>query len=382
MSLPSRLRALSSDLKLFWAVVFCLMYGFGVYSATFFNFVTEVIRIRPEQLGVLEAVRETPGFLCVIVTAITMRIAEPLLGSVALFLVAVGMGAYATVHGVPGLIVWSFIWSVGLHTWMPLSSSIVLTLAKEGDKGKRLGQTSAVGSLGATAGMMTVRIIGYSLPYPKWFLLGGGAVGVAFVLILRLRRDIGHAQKPRLVWKREYSLYYALTFLEGCRKQVFFTFAPFALTKVYKTPLETMALLMVINNVVNFVGSPIAGRWVDRIGERRILITSYTALALVFLGYASIPVALALCVLYCLDNLFYLSTICLTTYLQKIAEPADLMPSLSLGVSLNHTAAVVVPLVGGYLWAAFSYPVTFYGGTFVVLISLYLASQVRSKRVV
>jgi predicted MFS family arabinose efflux permease len=196
----------------------------------------------------------------------------------------------------------------------------------------------------------------------------------------RVRRDIGHVDKPRFVLKGKYRLYYALTFLEGCRKQVFFTFAVFALTKVYHTHLRVIALLMLVNGLVNMFGAPVVGRLIDRIGERKILLTSYAALIFVFLGYAEIRHAHVLYVMYCLDNLFYLSTTCLTTYLQKIAAPEDLMPTLSMGVTMNHIAAVLVPLIGGYLWASLGYPVTFKGGAIVVFVSFLLASRVGRKR--
>lgn len=378
----SRFLAIPRDIRLLWTASFLLMLGFGIYSASFYNFATEVIRIGPKQLGWLEAVRELPGFLCVVVTALAVRLAEPLLATVALGLVAVGMSAYAGVNGVPALMVWSFVWSTGLHAWMPLSSSMVMDLAESDRKGRRYGQTFGVGALGSVVGMSAVMVVGHGLGYHIWFLIGGTLAGVAALTLLQLRRDIGHAQKPRLVWKRRYSLYYALTLLEGCRKQVFFTFAVYALTKVYHTSLRMVAMLMVINGIVNFFGGPAVGRLIDRIGERKILVTSYSAMVLVFLGYAMIKHAHILYVLYCLDNLFYLSTACLTTYVQKIAEPQDLMPTLSLGVTLNHTAAVVVPLIGGYLWAGLGYPVTFFGGAVVVAISLLLAAGVGRAKVV
>lgn len=368
------------DLKLLWTATFCLMVGFGVYSASFFNFATEVIRIQPQQLGVLEAVRELPGFLCIIVTALAVGIAEPLLASLALGLVAVGVAAYAGVNSVSGLLVWSFVWSVGLHTWMPLSSSLVISLAEPDRKGRRLGQTYGVGALGALVGMSAVMLVGYALAYSTWFLIAGASAAVAASTLLTVRRDIGVDDRPALVWKREYRLYYGLTFLEGCRKQVFFTFAIYALTRVYGTPLQTVALLMVVNNVVNLFGAPRLGGLIDRIGERRILVFCYAALIPVFIGYATIRSANVLYVLYCLDNLFYLSTACLTTYLQKIADPRDIAPSLSLGVTLNHAAAVLVPLIGGFLWASLGYPVTFIGGAVIVSISLILAGRLHPAK--
>ena len=382
LSTISRARCIPRDLRILWSATFVLMFGVGIYTASFYNFATEVIKIDPRQLGWLEAVRETPGFLCVLVTALIMRIAEPRLGAISLFLVAIGMSMYAGVTGVASLMLWSFVWSVGLHTWMPISSSLVMSLAEQDRKGKRLGQIFGIGALGSLVGMAAVMILGYALSYPTWFIIGGISAAIASALLLFLRRDIGCAQRPRLVWKRRYSLYYALTFLEGCRKQVFFTFAVYALTKIYHTTLQTVALLMVINSIVNLFGGPIVGRMIDRIGERKILMTSYSALILVFIGYAAIRHAHVLYVLYCLDNLFYLSTNCLTTYLQKISDAQDLMPTLSLGVTLNHSAAVLVPLIGGYLWYSLGYPVTFFGGAVVVAISMVFAARVRGGKVV
>jgi 4-hydroxybenzoate polyprenyltransferase len=156
-------------------------------------------------------------------------------------LMAVGLGAYARVNSVTSLMICSFVWSVGMHLWMPIQSSLAMHLADANNKGKRLGQTACAGSFGSVLGMAAVMLISHKLLYQSWFLIGGILVAIAGFIMLMLRRDIGHAEKPRFVWKRKYSLYYALTLLEGCRKQVFFTFAPYALTKVYHTPLRIIA---------------------------------------------------------------------------------------------------------------------------------------------
>lgn len=367
------------DLKLVWISVFSLGVGFGIYNATFFNFITEFIRIKPTQLGWLEATRELPGLLCFVIAAFTMRVAEPLLAAFAFLMMAIGVTGISAVHSVPVLVLWSFVWSVGIHTWMPLGSSITMHLAGENEKGRRLGQTSGSWSLGCVLGMSCVLLLGPKLSYQTYYLCCGGFYLAAAAVMSRVRRDIGRTDKPALVWKRRYRLYYALTFLEGCRKQVFFTFALFALTRVYHTHLRIIALLMLVNSLVNMVGAPIVGRLIDRIGERKILLSSYAALIFVFIGYAEIKNAYFLYLMYCLDNLFYLSTTCLTTFIQKIAEPEDLMPTLSMGVTMNHIAAVLVPLTGGYLWASLGYPVTFRGGAVVVFISLLLASRVGRK---
>lgn len=195
-----------------------------------------------------------------------------------------------------------------------------------------------------------------------------------------ISRDIGHKEKPRLVLKRRYSLYYLLTFLEGCRKQVFMTFAIYALVRNYGTPLQVVAILMIINNILNFILAPRVGRLIDRIGERKVITFCYAALIPVFVGYALIKVPGVLYVLYCMDSLFFLGSIGLSTYLHKIADPADLMPSLAMGVSMNHAAAVAVPVIGGFMWLKYDYPTTFLGGAVIVAISVLAATRIRTPQ--
>jgi predicted MFS family arabinose efflux permease len=188
--------------------------------------------------------------------------------------------------------------------------------------------------------------------------------------ILAISKNIGQAEKPRMVFNPKYGLYYILTLLEGCRKQVFLTFAVFLLVRNYHTPLSVVAGLMIINNIINFATSEWIGKMVDKFGEKKVLIICYSAAIPVFIGYASIGIPLLLYTLYCLDNLFYIGSIGSTTYLHKIAKPQDLHPTLAMGVSFNHAAAVAVPLIGGLLWAKYGHAVAFYGGAAVVALSV------------
>ena len=368
------------DLRLLAFTVFCVSFGFGAYFSTFNNFAVETLNLKPHQLGMLESLREMPGFLIVLVAALTMRVAEPILAAIALSLLAIGLGGYYVVDDIPSLILYSLIWSIGLHAWMPISPSMALSLADERSKGRRLGQLAAVGAFGTICGMGLVLLGGSIIGFRSIFIIAGLIVAAGAVSVSMISRDIGQKEKPRLVMKRRYSLYYALVFLEGCRKQVFITFAIFALVRNYGTPLRVVAALMIINNVMNVLLAPKVGRLIDRIGERRVLIFCYSALIPVFIGYALVKQPPVLYVLYCLDNLFFLGSIGLTTYLHKIADPADVMPSLAMGVSVNHAAAVIVPVTGGLLWTKLGYPTTFFGGAAVVAISALTVLRMRIRK--
>lgn len=368
----------SRDLRLLALTIFCISFGWGAYFSTFNNFVVETLNLQADQLGYLESLREMPGFLMVFVAALTMRVAEPILGSIALFLIAFGICGYSRVDNVTTLIIFSLIWSVGIHAWMPLSPSMALSLAHEGKQGRRLGQMGSIGAFGLICGMAMVFVLAKVLPFKSIFIVAGLAVAVGAVAVSMISKDIGHKEKPRFVLKRKYSLYYLLVFLEGCRKQVFITFAIFVLVRQFHAPLRVIALLMILNSLTNLFLASRVGRLIDKIGEKRILVVCYALLIPVFIGYATIKTPVALYCLYFADNLLFLGSIGLTTYLHKIAEPADVMPSLTMGVSVNHAAAVIVPVVGGLLWTRLGYPVTFYGGAAVVAISVLVASRMRT----
>jgi predicted MFS family arabinose efflux permease len=195
---------------------------------------------------------------------------------------------------------------------------------------------------------------------------------------------VDHRPSPKgekgLVLKRRYVLFYALNFLQGLRKQMFITFAIFALVKVHGMPVETTMVLVLINQLLITVSAPSLGRMVDRYGERLMLSISYIGLVFVFMGYAFIQHRPSLYALYCIDNLIFFGGIALTTYAHKIAPPDELKPTLAMGVTMNHVAAVMAPLIGGYVWLNFGYQVIFISGSIMAFVSLIVTQWVDPEK--
>ena len=97
-----------------------------------------------------------------------------------------------------------------------------------------------------------------------------------------------------------------------------------------------------------------------------------------FPGFIAVPALLVLLGLYIVDNVLFGFTIALPSYFQKIAlRPAEITPNISLGQTLNHVAAVIVPIVGGVLWVTFGAQYTFLAGVVIALLALTLARLIR-----
>jgi MFS family permease len=351
-------------------------FAMAIQSGLNTNFLVQEIHVDAQQQGFLEAARETCGITALLVLAALAGLAEPLVGAGMLLLVAAGLSAYAFVHQYYLIVLLSLVWSQGLHIWMPLPNSMTLALAEPGRAGHRLGQVARAGSIGFGLGLVTAFTMneaGISMR-PMYVVAGAAAVAGALACLGIYRRL--KTPGPRLVFRRQYRLYYLLCFLEGWRKQIFLCFAPFLLVKVHETSLTGMLILWGIVQVIGTVASPQVGRLIDRIGERRVLLFYYASIIVVFVGYAWVESLWVLYALFVLDSVLFMSAMALTTYVNRIAPKSEHTQTLSMGIAMNHVAAVSMPAVGGIMWACLGYQWTFMVGAAAAILSLVVSLRV------
>jgi predicted MFS family arabinose efflux permease len=341
------------------------------------NFLWEQIGISGQQLGFLEAARESCGITAFLLLALMASLAEPLVGSAMLILVAVGLGAYFRAGSFTQIVLLSLIWSQGLHIWMPLPSSMTLALAEPGRAGYRLGQIQASSVVGFGTGLAAAYVLTrLGVPMRPLYLVAAAAAVMAAVACLGIPRQIRASRAP-LVLRRRYGLYYLLCLLEGWRKQISISFATYMLVKVYGAPLTHMLLLSGCVQAIGYFASPAVGKLIDRIGERKILLFYYSCLTVFFVGYATIPNRAVLYALYVVDNAFFVFALALTTYVNRIAPSNEHTSTLSMGIAMNHVAAVLMPLVGGLLWSRLGYSWAFLTGVVAAGGSILAALRVR-----
>ncbi len=373
---PNPFAEWNKDFKLLAVATCGVGVFFGIQLTLFNNFIVEQFGIEPHELGTLEALREVPGLLNVLMVALLIRRSPPVMGCVMLVIMGLGLMAYGGVTNVFTLAVVSFFWSIGFHGWLPLGQSMALRFSPAGNKGKWLGQLRSVESIAWLTAIGACLLTFQTLRYQGLFFLAGAITVLGGIGLMWATRQGTLVEEKGFVFKRRYGVYYALNFLQGFRKQMFITFAIFALVKVHGMPVETTMILMLINQVLVALTGPLMGQMVDNWGERKMLSASYIGLALVFFGYAVIQDRPTLYVLFCIDNLIFFGGIALTTYIYKITPEEDLKPTLSMGVTMNHIAAVIAPLVGGVAWYYLGYQVIFFSGSALAIISLIVSQKV------
>jgi MFS family permease len=179
-----------------------------------------------------------------------------------------------------------------------------------------------------------------------------------------------------MIFRRRYWLFYFLTFMSGARRQIFVAFAVFLMVKVFAYSVREITLLFLVNNAINYFISPMIGRAIIVHGERKVMTLEYASLILIFTAYAFVASKWLVALLYILDHVFFNFAIAIRTYFQKVGHPKDIAPSMAVGFTINHIAAVVLPVLGGLVWMI-DYRIVFLCGAGMSLISLMAVQKIK-----
>jgi hypothetical protein len=332
--------------------------AFNTWSALLNNFVIEAADFDGADIGLLHTVREIPGFLAVGVIAIIIFVREQVLGLVSLILLGAATAVTAWFPSMAGILTITMLSSIGFHYYETVNQSLQLQWLTKAEAPRVLGLMLAAGSTATLVAYLAIMALWdtLGLSYNTVYMAGGG-ITLAIALYAMFAYPQFEAPDPQLkkmVLRKRYWLYYALQFMSGARRQIFVVFAGFMMVEKFGFDVHEITMLYMINLVVNILVAPLLGRAVGYFGERRALGVEYMGLVLVFLSYGGVyymgwGVAVA-ATLYVLDHIFFGLALALKTYFQKIADPGDIAPTAAVAFTINHIAAVFLPVLLGLLW--------------------------------
>ena len=370
---------------------FFLYLGFNVWQASFNNFAVDELGVTASQIGVIQAVREIPGLLGFLLGFLVLWFSEMRVMGISVLMLGVGLMIAGGAQGLGILLAGTLVMSIGFHFFYPSNQSIVLMEVDKRQAPQVLGLLRSVSASAAVVGtiLVAVVVVGVEIgpiSIPSWgyrttfYVTGAVVVAGSFVTLLSGRRHGRQRQKRQIVFRRDYWLYYALTFMMGSRRHIFTTFAIFYLVDVFGLEVRWTALLFLANSLVNTFASAIFGVLVARFGERKMLTANFIGLIGVFLGYAFVPSLIFLCLLFVLDNIFFGFNLAVDSYFQKIAHsPEEITSNVSMAQTINHVSALIVPILGGILWEQISPSATFLAGVVIAIISLVLVQFIRIR---
>jgi predicted MFS family arabinose efflux permease len=356
--------------------------SFATWQALLNNFAIERAAFTGAEIGMLQSLREVPGFLAFAVVFLLLLVREQRLALLSLLLLGLGTAVTGFFPSILGLYITTVVMSLGYHYYETLQISLSLQWLDRARAPEILGRIIAVGSF---TSIVTFALIWLAsdlagLDYPAVYLIGGGitALVAVFCWLSFPTYPEKVTQHKKMVLRRRYWLYYALTFMSGARRQIFIVFAGFLMVEKFGYEVGEIALLFLLNAAINVWLAPRIGRLIGRLGERKALIFEYLGLIGVFTTYAFVENATLAAGLYVVDHLFFALAIAIKTYFQKIADPKDIAATAGVGFTINHIAAVVIPVVFGYIWL-YSPAAVFLAGTAMAMVSLALSLNVPTR---
>ncbi len=109
-------------------------------------------------------------------------------------------------------------------------------------------------------------------------------------------------------------------------------------------------LLMMICMTYAFAGDVFSGPWVIRV------------------LYAA----------YVLDHILFALRVARTTYLKKIAlDPADITPTISLGITIDHVVAMTLPVLSGFIWERYGHQYVFLLAAAIAVAGFFICLRIR-----
>lgn len=352
---------------------------FYAWLALLNNFAIEKVAFTGVEIGMLQSLREVPGFLAFTAIFLLLVVSEQTLALISLCILSIGVALTGLFPFEIGLYATTVLMSVGYHYFETINTSLSLQWLSKAEAPKVLGQLISVKSMAALFSyamiwlFFSILMVDFSTVY-----LFFGSLG--FLLFLWLKYNFPQFENPveqhkKLILRKKYWLYYFLTFLSGARRQIFMVFAGFMMVEKFNYDVSDIALLYIANHLLNLYIAPKVGSWIARVGERKALTVEYCGLILVFVGYAVVENPDIAAGLYIIDHAFFAMAIAIKTFFQKIADPKDIASTAGVSFTINHIAAVIIPALFGVLWMV-NPSAVFYIGAAMASISLLLAQKI------
>jgi predicted MFS family arabinose efflux permease len=348
----------------------------GFSDSIFANYFKEAYDVNAAQRGFIEIPRELPGVLSLLFLAglayfgnLRNAILAQLFSAFGLVVLGLTRPSYAV------MLIFLFIFSTGIHMYIPLGDSIGLSLAQKMSMGRVMGQINSMRmAFIMIAGILTFigfRAGWFSFELPVWvFIISAFCffmVGVLLFVQRQMSRNLSESpvgRQTKFVFRKEYARYYLICAVFGGRKQIMFVYSPWVLIDLLDFKADTISILAVVGSLIGIFFMPVVGRWIDGFGIRKVMTAEALAFIAVYIAYGFLsrwvnnnPVVLTgigMMLVYILNIVDRMSAqfyMVRSIYMRSIAlTPEDVTPSLTLGMAIDHVVAIIGSYLCGLVW--------------------------------
>ena len=204
---------------LLMAMAFTMPLVFSVWMVLLNNFVIEKASFTGEEIGLLQSIREIPGFLAFTAVYLLLFIKEQKLAIVSLAVTAIGVGLTGYFPTEYGLYLTTLLMSIGFHYFETVNQSLTLQWIDKDKTAHFMGRMLSAKSVGSLLAYGSVWLL---MDYVGWSYQSTYALFGFFALVMALLMYFAFSsfeqplsQSKKLILRKDYWLFYALTFFSG-----------------------------------------------------------------------------------------------------------------------------------------------------------------------
>ncbi|MCL2060958.1 MAG: MFS transporter [Oscillospiraceae bacterium] len=407
------------DKAIFIFFVIAAFYGLamGLSDSVLANYFKEAYNVDAQQRGFIEFPRELPGVVSIIAVAVIAPLGIIKGARVTAVLFCAGILALALFRpGFSVMLAILFVYSLGMHMYVPLNDSIAITLSVSGNTGKTLGRfRSMTMAFTMLAGLIVFfgfrsGLFGFETPVVVFLISAAAALVVVFLFSAMRKALPAEMQfvkvggsgnflqniKSNMIFRKEYMRYYVLSALFGGRKQIMFVYSPWVLIELLGFRADSMSILAIIGAMIGIFFMPIVGKLIDRHGARKVLMAEEFAFIGVYIAYGSLSrwvsinqgvvmlAGIGMLLVYLLNIIDRMSAqfaMVRSIYLQQIAiKKEDVTPTLTVGMAIDHVFAIVGSLACGTVWYVWGPEYVFFIAGVLAVINLFVAMGIRMPK--
>ena len=228
--------------------------GLKAWRTLFDNFAVRVFGLNGDHVGIIQSVREIPGFLALLAVFVIMLIKEHRLSALSILILGIGVAATGLFPSFGGLLVTTLIMSFGFHYYETTNQSLTLQYFDKNTSPWVFGKLRALSAASNIGIGIFIYLVASFLNFTQLYLLIGGLIAAAGIWGF-FQNPVDQnivPQRKKMIFRKKYWLFYFLTFMAGARRQIFIAFAVFLLVKKFHFTVQEVTILFVINNLINY----------------------------------------------------------------------------------------------------------------------------------
>src|SRR5512135_2079421 len=149
------------------------MIGLQGYTILFNNFAVEVVGLNGQAVGIIQSVREVPGFLSLLAVLVMLVIREHRLSALSIALLGIGTGITGLFPSYAGVAFTTLVMSFGFHFFETTNQSLTLQYFSTGVSPLVFGRLRSLAAVSSIFSGVLIWLLGFFLNYRGIFLTMG-----------------------------------------------------------------------------------------------------------------------------------------------------------------------------------------------------------------